>query len=168
MRPAERSDLPRIVAIYNAAVPSRLATADTDQVSIESRRPWFDAHIPDKRPILVHEENGLVAGWVSFETFYGRPAYNKTAEISIYIDPQHCSKGLGSRLLSESLALAPQLGISVLVAYIFSHNEPSINLFKKFDFEEWGKLPDIAVMDGREYSLSIYGKHLTTHDKRNH
>ena len=40
----------------------------------------------------------------------------------------------------------------------FSHNDPSLRLFKSFGFAEWGKLPEIAEMDGKEFSLSILGK----------
>jgi len=43
---------------------------------------------------------------------------------------------------------------------IFSHNIPSIKLFKSFGFKEWGILPDVAIMDGKEYSLSILGKRI--------
>ncbi len=160
MRNAVDSDLSRIVEIYNAAVPSRLATADTEEVSVESKREWFENHVPGKRPILVHEEGGQVIGWLSFESFYGRPAYDQTAEVSIYIDPAHCSKGLGANLLEQAMNLTAELDIKTLVAYIFSHNKPSLRLFEKYGFEEWGKLPDIAVMDGNRYSLSILGKHI--------
>ena len=37
MRYAKKDDLPEIVAIYNPAVPSRLATADIEAVTVESR-----------------------------------------------------------------------------------------------------------------------------------
>ena len=160
MRPATLDDLPRIVAIYNATIPSRQSTADTDPVSVDARVAWFENHRADRRPILVHEEEGTVAGWVSFESFYGRPAYGFTAEISIYVDTSYRRKGLGRRLLEESIQMTPRLGIKTLIGYIFSHNEPSLRLFKSFGFEEWGRLPDIAVMDGREYSLSILGKRI--------
>jgi len=101
-----------------------------------------------------------VAAWVSFESFYGRPAYDRTAEISIYIAPEYRRQGLGKRLLAESLAMTPELGIRTVVAYIFSHNEGSMRLFRSFGFETWGELPEIAEMDGRRYSLSILGKHV--------
>ncbi len=162
MRDAVDSDLSRIVEIYNAAVPTRLATADTEEVSVESKREWFESHVPGKRPILVHEEGGQVIGWLSFEPFYGRPAYDQTAEVSIYIDPAHCSKGLGAKLLGQAMNLTAELDIETLVAYIFSHNQQSLRLFEKYGFEEWGKLPDIAVMDGNRYSLSILGKHINS------
>ncbi|WP_199244299.1 GNAT family N-acetyltransferase [Pseudodesulfovibrio cashew] len=160
MRDATEQDLPKIVAIYNTTVATRQSTADTEEVSVESKLPWFRNHVPGKRPILVHEEEGEVAAWVSFESFYGRPAYNHTAEISIYIDPAYRRRGLGRRLLDEVMGMAPGLGIKTIVGYIFSHNEPSIRLFRSFGFEEWGRLPDIAEMDGKEYSLSILGKRL--------
>jgi phosphinothricin acetyltransferase len=56
--------------------------------------------------------------------------------------------------------MTPSLGIKTLIGYIFSHNEPSLRLFRSFGFEEWGKLPNIADMDGKEYSLSIVGKRI--------
>ncbi|WP_207264699.1 GNAT family N-acetyltransferase [Desulfovibrio sp. Huiquan2017] len=161
MQPATEQDLPRIVEIYNSTVPTRIATADTEPVSVESRRAWFNGHTPGKRPILVERLDGEVAAWVSFESFYGRPAYERTTEISIYIAPEHRRQGLGRRLLAEALGMAPELGIRTVAAYIFSHNEGSIRLFRSFGFEEWGKLPDIAEMDGKRYSLSILGRHLT-------
>lgn len=160
MRHARNKDLSRIVEIYNEAVPTRLATADTEKVSLESRKQWFESHTRKKHPIMVYEDQEQILGWVSFEPFYGRPAYTHTAEVSIYIAQDFCSKGLGSRILGEALKLAPDLGIKSVVGYIFSHNKPSLSLFRKFGFEEWGKLPDIAVMDGKKFSLSILGLHL--------
>ena len=160
MRNATEEDLPAIVAIYNSTVPTRLSTADTTEVSVDSRRQWFRQHTPDRRPLLVQEEEGHVVAWLSFQSFYGRPAYNQTAEISIYIAPEQRGQGLGGRLLREGLAMTAQLGIKTVMGFIFSHNTPSIRLFTAQGFAEWGRLPDIAQMDGQEYSLSIYGKRI--------
>jgi len=160
MQPATDKDLPKIVDIYNSTVPTRLATADIEPVSVDSRRAWFNNHVPGKRPIMVERIDDEVVAWVSFESFYGRPAYDRTAEISIYIGPEYRRQGLGKRLLKESLAMTPELGIRSVVAYIFSHNEGSMRLFRSFGFETWGELPDIAEMDGNRYSLSILGKHV--------
>ena len=151
MRLAIEKDLPKIVEIYNSTVPSRLSTADTEEVSVESRVEWFKKHTPEKRPIFVHEMNGAVVAWVSFESFHGRPAYHPTAEISIYVAPERRRKGLGRQILQEAIEITPTLGIKTLLGYIFSHNLPSIHLFQSFGFEEWGRFPHIAEMDGREY-----------------
>jgi L-amino acid N-acyltransferase YncA len=37
LRDADEADLPVIVEIYNSTVPTRMVTADTEPVSIESR-----------------------------------------------------------------------------------------------------------------------------------
>ncbi len=43
---AEEKDLPNIVDIYNQIIPSRLATADLEPVSVESRKSWFHSFTP--------------------------------------------------------------------------------------------------------------------------
>jgi phosphinothricin acetyltransferase len=58
---ATRGDLPQIVDIYNSTIPSRLVTADTETVSVESRVRWFEEHTPDSRPLWVVEDAGRVA-----------------------------------------------------------------------------------------------------------
>lgn len=160
MRVATEKDLPAIVAIYNTTVPTRQSTADTVAVSVESKLEWFRQHTPDRRPLFVHEEDGRIIAWVSFQTFYGRPAYDHTAEISIYIAPEHRGRGLGRKLLAETFSKARGLGIKTVVGFVFEHNEPSIRLFRSFGFEDWGKLPNVAEMDSQEYSLLIIGKRL--------
>src|SRR5438552_1533425 len=118
IRDATLDDLPAIVDIYNWSIAGRLATADTVPVSVESRRPWFQEHTPDKRPLWVAEQKvsvdpdsvhgsdwmrvpyqeettAEITGWLSFQSFYGRPAYHITAEISLYVAPEWRRKGVG-------------------------------------------------------------------------
>lgn len=157
-RLARREDLPRIVEIYNATVPSRQVTADTEPVSVASRERWFEEHAPGFRPLWVVEQDDGVAAWLSFSSFYGRPAYNKTAELSIYVDEAFRGRGLGGRLLAAALAHAPSIGVDTLLGFIFAHNVSSLALFQRFGFQTWGELPDVAVLDGVERSLVIVGR----------
>jgi len=157
IRPATEKDLPTIVDIYNSAVPSRMVTADTTPVTVESRLAWFREHDPNNRPIWVIEDDCIILGWLSFSPFYNRPAYNSTSEISIYIAEQHRGKGIGKKLLSNAIQESPRLGITTILGFIFAHNEPSLQLFSKFNFERWGYLPRVAVLDGIERDLVILG-----------
>lgn len=156
---AKLSELPKIVEIYNEIIPSRLATADLEPVSVESREGWFEAFNHDTRPLWVMKIDGQIAGWVGLESFYGRPAYHWTAEISIYIDADFRHQGLGQQALDFVIGELPRLGLDALIAFIFSHNLPSQKLFKHNGFETWGHLPDVADMDGQRRSLDILGKH---------
>lgn len=161
-RHATEQDLPAIVAIYNSVIPGRMVTADTEPVSVDSRRAWFNNHNPQKRPLYIVSANNKIIGWVSLESFYGRPAYNQTAEVSIYLDESARGKGYGKEILKTIIDQAPALGVKSLLGYIFAHNEPSLKLFKSFGFEQWALFPNVAVLDGVERSLIIVGKRVTS------
>lgn len=158
-RDATIEDLPLITEIYNSTVESRLVTADTEKVSVESKTEWFYQHTPHKRPLLIiQNKSGKTVGWLSFQSFYGRPAYDATAEISLYLHADFRSKGLGKKVLFYAIEKAKTLHIHNLLGIIFSHNLASVALFRQFEFEEWGFLPDVAVMDDKPYSVTILGK----------
>ncbi|MEH7336532.1 N-acetyltransferase family protein [Neobacillus drentensis] len=160
IRDAEVNDLPIIVEIYNSTISGRMVTADTEPVSVESRRKWFDDHSPAFRPLWVVESNDNICAWVSFQSFYGRPAYNATAEVSIYIHQDFRGKKLGTYLIQQAIDACPKLKIKTLLGFIFAHNEPSVKLFNSFGFERWAHLPNVAELDGVERDLLILGKRL--------
>jgi phosphinothricin acetyltransferase len=159
LRAATAADLPAVVAIYNATIAGRMVTADLVPVTIEDRRPWFDAHQNPHRPLWVLvDAAGTVAAWLSFDTFYARAAYDGTAMIAIYVAPTHRRRGIGRHLLEMAVARAPELGLHTLLGYIFGHNEPSLRLFAAHGFARWAQLPRIAVLDGIERDLIIVGR----------
>ena len=162
MRDATLQDLASIVEIYNSTIPGRIVSADTEPVSVEQRLPWFNEHDPARRPILVAEANGEILGWLSLSDFYdGRPAYNGTAEIGIYVREGHRGKGIGRRLLQEAIGRAPDLGIKTLTAGAFAVNESSLELFERFGFEKWAHFPRVAELEGAEIDLVVLGLRLT-------
>jgi L-amino acid N-acyltransferase YncA len=160
LRDATEADLPAIVEIYNATIPGRMVTADTEPVSAEDRLPWFRAHNPRTRPIWVVDDpvKGCVCAWLSFSSFYGRPAYNPTAEISLYVAETARRRGLGKLLLGEAIVRAPACDVHTLLGFIWAHNEISLQLFEKFGFARWAHLPRVAVLDAVERDLVIVGR----------
>jgi phosphinothricin acetyltransferase len=133
-------------------------TADLEPVTIESRRAWFADHRRATRPLWVVERQGEAAAWLSFSSFYGRPAYDATAEISLYVAARARRLGIATYLLRAAAAAAPQLGLRTLLGFIFSHNQPSLELFMKFGYAQWGRLPRVARLDGVERDLVIVGR----------
>ncbi len=161
LRDADIKDLPLIVDIYNSTIPNRMVTADMEPVSVDDRKKWFEEHSPSSRPLWIIEDQGKAFGWVSFQSFYGRPAYNRTAEISIYLHQDIRGKGIGKFIIKKAIETCPKLQINTLLGFIFGHNEPSLRLFSSFNFEKWGHLPNVAELDGIERDLIILGKKIS-------
>ena len=160
IRDAMESDLPAIVEIHNAAIATRISTAQLEPVTVEGRRDWFRAHSPAQYPIWIAELDGAIAGWLSFREFLPRCAYRGTVEISVFVNEKFRRRGIGRKLLQQAIACGPQLGMHSLVGLIFSHNEPSIALFHAVGFERWGFLPDVARVAQTPCDLTIFGRHL--------
>jgi L-amino acid N-acyltransferase YncA len=150
-------DLDKIVDIYNSTIPLRTVTADTEPVTEESRLNWFNAHNGKEYPLWIVKKGDAIVAWVSFQPFYGRPAYKATAEISVYLDEKCRGKGYGKVILKHAIEQCPKFRIKTLLGFIFANNHPSIKLFNTMGFMEWGNLSNIAEIDGHELSLKILG-----------
>src|SRR5213079_583893 len=159
IRDAVEADLPTIVEIYNATVPTHMVTAELEPTTVEARLPWFREHWSAHYPFWVAESEGRVIAWLDFKRFLPRCAYRGTAEISVYVDEEFRRRGVGQRLLEHAIARAPSLGITALIGLIFGHNEPSLKLFERFGFERWAFLPGVAQLDGMERDLIVMGRH---------
>lgn len=157
IRHARAADLPEIVRIYNASIPGRLATADTEPVTVAQREEWFRSFDPASRPLWVFESDGRIAGWLGLRSFYGRPAYHRTVESAVYVDPAERRQGVARALLAHALRDCPHLGIANVLAFVFAHNDASIALFEAHGFERWGRLPRVCELDGTERDVLILG-----------
>jgi phosphinothricin acetyltransferase len=160
IRDAVDADLPAIVDIYNAAIATRMSTAQLEPVTVENRRRWLTEHSPDRHPFWVAEVDGKVAGWLTIKSFLPRCAYAGTAELSVYVDQKFRRRGVARSLLEEAIARAASLEITAMVGLIFAHNEPSLRLFERLGFKRWGSLPRVALLDGVERDLTIVGRHV--------
>ena len=161
IRDAQPADLPQIVAIYNAAIPGRMATADTQPASLADRQAWFREFDPGRRPLWVFADAAdAVRGWLSLRSFYGRPAYHATVEVGVYVAPDAQRGGIATALLAHAQDAAPALGVRTLLGFIFAHTQPSLTLFEHAGFGAWGRLPRVAELDGVERDLIILGRRL--------
>jgi phosphinothricin acetyltransferase len=106
----------------------------------------------------VCEDNDIVVAWLSFSSFYGRPAYSRTAEISVYVRASHRGQGFGTYLVESAISHAPQIQVDTLLGFIFGHNAASLTLFERHGFERWGFLPNVALLGGVERDLVIVGR----------
>jgi phosphinothricin acetyltransferase len=161
IRTATIDDLASIVAIYNEAVEQRFATADLEPVTVDQRSQWFHEHDPASLPIYVADHERAVAGWCSLSAYRpGRAALRRTAEISYYVSGPVRGRGVGTALVHHTIEQAPRLGKHVLFGILLEKNAASVRLLKKCGFELWGRLPDVALINGELVSHVYYGRNV--------
>ena len=157
IRQATEADLQAIVDIYNQSIPGGWSTADTRPIAVADRVEWFRKFDPARRPIWVAEADVQVVATAYLSSFYGgRPAYDATAEVSIYIATAFHRRGIGRRLKEWVIEQCPQLGVTTLLSMHFDHNQATRRINERLGFEQCGHLREIAVVQGQKRGLVIW------------
>ena len=158
-RRATPNDLPRIVTIYNSAVPSHDITDDEMPITVDSRQEWLN-HFNDRFPIWIVISDSTIIGWCSLGQFYPHQAYQFSAEISIYLASDTQERGYGKQILNFiDQQITDNLDIKTVIAYVYENNLPSQKLFQKCGYQQCGVLPQISIIDGELRTLKIFVKH---------
>jgi phosphinothricin acetyltransferase len=148
IRDAVLDDAAAIADIYNQAVLHSTATFDTQPQSVEEREAWMTAH-GSGHPVIVAAAAGRVVGWGSLSRFSTRPAYDRTAEVSTYIDEAWRGNRIGTTLTEALVERAAALGMHALVARICVENEASLRMVERLGFERVGVLREVGEKFGR-------------------
>ncbi len=165
VREAIEADLPAIVEIYNQSIPAGWSTADTEPITVAERVDWFRKFDPAKRPIWVAEADGRVIASAYLSSFYaGRPAYDATAEVSVYIATDYHRRGLGRQLKQWVIEECPRLGVTTLLSMHFDHNEATRRINDSLGFRQLGHLTEIAVVQGHKRGLVIWALRIPPRD----
>jgi L-amino acid N-acyltransferase YncA len=169
IRNAAEADLPIIVDIYNQSIPGGWSTADTKLIRVEDRVEWFRRFDPAKRPIWVAEMDGNVVAWVSLTSFYhDRPAYNATAEVSLYVATAYHHRGIGRFLKQWAIEQCPRLGVTTLLSMHFDHNVATRRINASLGFEQCGHLRNVAIVQGQKRGLIISALKIPAQEVESH
>lgn len=162
-RRAQEKDLKRIVEIYNQAVPSHIVTDDDNPITVESRQQWMK-DFDDTHPCWVVQDKQQIIGWCGLEYFYPHPAFDHTAEISIYVADQYQRRGVGSALLDYvNVNITKKLPIKTVISYIYERNIASQRLFQSHGYDKVGELPQISIVNHELRTIYVYCRHFNLH-----
>lgn len=161
IRPAQRSDLPTVQAVYAVEVLEGTASFETippDLQEIERRyREVLDAGLP----YVVAGVSGDVAGYAYAHPYHSRPGYRLTVETSIYIGRNHQRQGLGDLLLDAVVKACMAAGKREMVAVIGgSANQGSIRVHEKAGFHPVGTLQGVGFKFGQFLDVVIMQRRL--------
>jgi phosphinothricin acetyltransferase len=134
IRLATESDLPDVVAAYNAGISERVATLETRLRTPDDVAAWLS----DGRPFVVTERDGRVLGWARAGYYSDRCVYEGVGEHAVYVHPDGRGHGLGRRLLEALCAESERRGFYKLTSRIFTDNHPSRAAHRAAGFREVG------------------------------
>lgn len=97
VRAASFADAERLVEIYAPYVEKTAVSFEYETPSIEEFAGRM-AKILRRYPYLIAEIDGLAVGYAYASPFHERPAYDWSAELSIYVDWNYRGMGIGRRL----------------------------------------------------------------------
>ena len=148
LRLASVRDVPGITSIYNDAVRTTIATFDLEPRSLAAGRRWFRSH-GLRHPVLVAVRAGEIVGWASLSPWSDRPAYDRTAEVSVYVEAGSRGLGIGHRLLAELVREGGRRGLHTLIARVADGNAVSLRLHASLGFVPIGVMREVGTKFGR-------------------
>ena len=146
IRSATVKDVPAITEIFNQGVQDRTATMDLEH-TVEQRKTWFLSH-GSTEPVVVAESGGQVIGWASLSAFNQRDCFDLVKELSIYVQRDWRSKGVGDTLMKALLEGGTELGVHKVLLFVFPANQHAIALYRKHGFVKVGVFHQHGFRDG--------------------
>ena len=154
LRRAVEADSEPIRLIYNQEVLTSTATLDLVPRSVADQAAWMRAHA-GVYPVLVADEDGIVAGFSSLSAYRPRPGYSTAVEDSVYVATGFRGGGVGRLLLSGAVEDARSHGFHSVIGRIVTEQTASIGLHKACGFEIIGIEREIGRKFGRWLDVAL-------------
>ncbi|MFA5267786.1 MAG: N-acetyltransferase family protein [Methanoregula sp.] len=145
--------------IYDHYVLNTTATFHNEPIPIPELRDFsFIAH--PKYPSFIVKENNEIVGYCFLTRYKTRPAYDRTAEMSIYLKPEYTGRGVGAVALKHLEDAAKKAGIHVIFGTLCGENHASIRLMEKAGYNRCAYLKNIGEKFGKILDVVIYQKEI--------
>ena len=155
IRTFQIKDTQQLLDIYNYYVINSVATFDDKALSIET----FSEKITDinnNYPFIVFEEYNKILGYAYGSKFRPKPAYNKTAESTVYVKQGEHGNQIGTLLYKELLTLLKKENYHVILGVLTLPNEASVKLHEKFGFKQVADLKQVGFKFGKWQDVGFW------------
>ena len=147
-RLATIDDLPYITELYNYFIQTSIATFHTDVLNTDD----FNMLLPFGHPVYQT--------FLILENYKPRQAYDRTAEVTIYLHPDAQGKGIGKQALLFLEKQVEATYIKNLMGVICAENESSIALFAKSGYQKVAHFHQVGEKFGRILDVVVYQKEI--------
>ena len=170
IRSASTADAARILEIYAYYVVNTAITFEYEVPTLCEFRERVKNTL-ERYPYIVIEEDGKIVGYAYAGPFKERAAYDRSCEVSIYLDRDSRGKGYGRALYEELEKRLANRGILNLYACIASPIEEdeyltddSERFHARLGYERVGEFHQCGYKFGRWYNMvwmeKLIGEHV--------
>jgi phosphinothricin acetyltransferase len=157
IRLANRTDVPAILHISNWAALNTPANFAVEPESLDS---WLESFDDTHRmhPWLVCESESprAVIGFAKSSPYRSRCANAWSAEVTVYVHPDHHGRGVGTALYQRLIPMLKAQGYVTLIAAITMPNPASQRLHEAFGFKRVGAFERVGWKFDRWYDVGYW------------
>lgn len=151
--------LHEVKAIYDWYIKNSSATFHTEPITPEQLQEFIFVDHPLYKSYLIYGDD-ILAGYCFLTYHKKRPAYDRTAEISIYLKPEFSGKGIGKAALRYLEDVAKEVGLKNVVGVITGDNLSSMALFEKAGFVKCAHFKNVGEKFGKVLDVVAYQKEI--------
>ncbi len=153
----KEEDLLIVKEIYDYYILNSTATFHTEPITVGELKEFMLIGHPKYKSFLIYCD-GQLCGYCYFSWYKKRQAYDRTAEVTLYLKPEFHGKGIGQIVLTELEQIALDAGIKNLLGIITGENSASIALFEKCGYTNCANFRQVGEKFGRLLDVVAYQK----------
>ncbi len=147
-------DAERIQEIYSPYVSDTVISFEITVPGKSEMKKRIQKLLANAFPYIVAEnETGTVVGYAYADKFGEREAYRYSFIVSIYLDMEVQSKGIGQKLYDELEKRMKKMGIVQVLSAITVKNEKSLKFHEKNGFTKIGHFPNVGYKMGEWHDI---------------
>ena len=147
-------DAERIQEIYSPYVSDTVISFEITVPGKSEMKKRIEKLLANAFPYIVAEnETGTVVGYAYADKFGEREAYRYSFIVSIYLDMEVQSKGIGQKLYDELEKRMKKMGIVQVLSAITGKNEKSLKFHEKNGFTKIGHFPNVGYKMGEWHDI---------------
>jgi len=144
MRNAVAVDAEAICQIYNHYILNSIITFEETPVSPADMTARIAEVESGSLPWLVEEVNGSIVGYAYASKWKARAAYRYAAETVIYLAPNVCRTGVGTRLYQELDRQLKEREMHVAIGGVALPNDASVRLHEKLGYRKVAEFDEVG------------------------
>ena len=147
-------DAERIQEIYSPYVADTTISFEITVPNKLEMKRRIEKALSNEFPYIVAEnETGTVVGYAYADKFGEREAYRYSFIVSIYLDMEVRSRGIGQKLYDELEKRMKKMGIVQVVSAITGKNQKRLKFHEKNGFIKIGHFPNVGYKMGEWHDI---------------